>query len=93
MYVCTCIYVCVCVCVCVYTHTHTHTYTHIYAHIIIYYWLFQHTEFSSLCYTVGPFCLCIHVNLKLLSYFPPNLCYPFGNPKFVFYISDSVSVL
>ena len=76
---------------CVYIYTHTHTC--IYAHIIFHYRLLQDTEFSSLCHIVGPFYLCIYVNLKLLSYLSPNPCYPFGNPKFVFYIGEAVSVL
>ena len=61
--------------------------------MIFHYRLLQDTEFSPLCHIVDPFCFCIHVNLKLLSYLSLNPCYPFGNPEFVFYISEAVSVL
>ena len=52
----------------IYTYIHTHTHTHIYREreniyilfqIIFPYRLLQNTEFSFLCYTVGPCCLSI----------------------------------
>ena len=40
------------------TPTHTHTHTHIYTLFhISHYGLSQGTEYSSLCYTIGPCCL------------------------------------
>ena len=42
-----------------YTHTHTHIYICIYVlfHILFHYSLLKDIEYSSLCYTVGPYCL------------------------------------
>ena len=45
-----------------YTHTHTHTHTHIYTfffYILFHYGLSQGSEYSSLCFTVGPCCVSI----------------------------------
>ena len=57
--------------------------------------LFLEIGYSSLYYTVGP-CLFftqqyVYVNLELLIY--PSLFFPFGNHKFVYYVSESISVL
>ena len=52
----------------------------IYIHILFHYRSLQDTEYSSLCYTVGPCCLCIlymyaYVNFKLLIYPSPTSCF------------------
>ena len=63
-----------------------HIYTWILFQILLHYRLLQDTEYSSLCYTIGPFCLSILYiivfiyfifNLKLQMY--PFLAFPFGN--------------
>ena len=75
-----------CVCVCVCTH---------FFQILFHYMLLQDTEYSSLCYRVGPCCLfyiwqCVSVNPKFPIY-PSPLSLPFGNHKFIFYICEYVS--
>ena len=74
----------------IYIHTHIHTHTHIYIYImsilflvLFHYRLFQDIEYNFLCYN-SRFCC--------LSVFPPHP-FPCGNHKFVFYASESVSVL
>ena len=60
------------------------------------YRLLQNIEQSSLCCIVGPCWLsvymqqCVYINPKFLIY--PSHCFPFGNNKFVFKISESISV-
>ena len=55
------------------------SYTHVYIHILFqhlfHYILLQDTEYSSVCYTVGPYCLLyiqqrVSANPKLLIYLP-----------------------
>ena len=48
-------------------HTHTHIYIHILFYILFHYGLSQDIEHSSLCYTVGPCCLCILCMCVFLS--------------------------
>ena len=77
----------VCVCVCVYT----------LFQIRFCCGLSQDTEYSSLCYAVGPCCLCFIYSSMYLSvtnsYFIPPPHFPFGHHKFVFYVCESISVL
>ena len=41
------------------TYTYIYTHTYISFHILFHYSLLQDAEYSFLCYTVGPCCLCI----------------------------------
>ena len=66
-----------------YIHIYMYVYLYILFQLLFYYRLLQDTEYSSLCYTVGPCCLSI--NPKLLIY--PSPASPFGNHKFVFCVS------
>ena len=73
---------------------------YIYIHffqILFHYGLLQVTEYSSLCYIVGPCCLSILCNsLHLLNpnsqSLPSPAPLPLGNHKSVFYVCESVSV-
>ena len=73
-----------------------HTYIYIILQILFFYRLLQDTEYSSLCYTVGPCYLSIlyivvSINPKFLIY--TSRRFPFGNHKFVSYVCESISVL
>ena len=60
--------------------------------ILFYYRLLQDIECSSLCYIiVYLYIVAVSINPKLLIY--PCPPFPIGNPKFVFYVSESISVL
>ena len=84
-----------CLYVSIYIYIYTHKYIYVLLHILFHYPLLQAIEYSFLCYTVG---LCflsvlawfVSVNPKLLMY--PSPVFPFGHHKFVFYVSETVSV-
>ena len=66
-------------------------------HILFHYGLSWDIYYSSLCYTLGPCCLCIlywqfaSINLKLQSV-PPSFPLPHGKQRSGFYVCESVSV-
>ena len=64
--------------------------------MLFHYGLLQATEYSSLCYTVGPclsisYVVCVYVNSKLLIL--PSPLSPLVNHKFVFYVCKSTYAL
>ena len=81
-------------------HTYVCVCMHIYIlfQILFHYRLLQDTEYSSVCYTVGPCCLSIlYIVVFICLPQTPNLslplAFPFGNHKFVFCVCGSISVL
>ena len=61
------IYVCVCVYIYIYIYIYIHIYIYILLQILFHYRVLQDTEYSSLCFTVGPCCLPILFNLFFLT--------------------------
>ena len=59
-------------------------------HILFHYNLLQDTEYSSLCYVVGPCCLSVLYTVVGISLHP---AFPFYNCKFSLSACESVSVL
>ena len=76
-------------------------YIYIFFQILFHYRFLQDTEYSSLCYTVGPCCLSIlwivvcvcESQAPSLSPTTHTSTIPVGNHKFVFYVCESISVL
>ena len=101
--ICACVHVCVCdvctaqwfryMCVCAYIYIHSDVCvcTYIRSFQILFPGrLLQDNEWSSLCYTVGPWCLStLFVVLYICQSKLPNLYllhFPFGKHEFVFYV-------
>ena len=62
--------------------------------ILFHHRLLQDTDYSSLCNTVGSYCLSILyvIKLNINPKFLTCPCFPFGNHKFVFHVCESVSL-
>ena len=67
------IYICICVCI--------YIYTYIIFQIFFHYGLLQDTVYSSLCYTVGSFCLFILYILEYIYIHPAYVILHLSFPK------------